>query len=323
VKLLFVGGTSFVGRHAVETAVARGHDVSVFHRGQTNPRLLAGTVMHRTGDRTTGDYSSLDDATSWDAVVDVSAYFPRAVNQLCDAIGERTAHYVHISTISAYDEACLSTAEDSPLHDDLADPTFEGVTAATYGPLKAMCERAALQRFGDTRTAIIRPTFVCGPHDPMDRFTYWVRRMARGGDVAIVAPETPVQIIDARDLGNFTVSCAETAATGALDAVGPFAPLNEFLATITPEGVTAHLVDVGRKALDALDVNLPLVLGEGEPFEFMTRPGARARAAGLTTRSLQETAEATRAWDLERGEPTLRVGLSPDVETRLLAGDWS
>ena len=98
------------------------------------------------------------------------------------------------------------------------------MTDETYGPLKAMCERAGLERFGDDRTAVIRPTYVAGPHDTTDRFTYWARRMARGGDVAIVGPGAPLQIVDARDLGAFIVRCAETGLAGAFDAVGPWAP---------------------------------------------------------------------------------------------------
>ena len=200
-KLLFVGGTSFVGRHAVEAAVAAGHDVTVFHRGRTNDDLLAGSISHRHGDRNAPDYTALADDTRWDAVIDVSAYVPRHVHQLADAVAGRTGHYVHISSISAYDDELITPDEDSPLNADLADPTVEDVTNETYGPLKAMCERAGRQRFGEERTAVIRPTYVAGPHDSTDRFTYWARRMGRGGDVAIVGPGAPLQIVDGRDLG--------------------------------------------------------------------------------------------------------------------------
>ena len=209
-KLLFVGGTSFVGRHAVEAAVAAGHEVTVFHRGRTNDDLLAGSITHRHGDRNAPDYSALADATRWDAVIDVSAYVPRHVHQLADAVAGRTGHYVHISSISAYDDELITPHEDSPLNTDLADPTVEDVTNETYGPLKAMCERAGQQRFGEDRTAVIRPTYVAGPHDSTDRFTYWARRMGRGGDVAIVGPGAPLQIVDGRDLGAFILTCAES-----------------------------------------------------------------------------------------------------------------
>ena len=318
-KVLFVGGTSFVGRHAVEAAVAAGHDVTVFHRGRTNDDLLAGSISHRHGDRNIPDYSSLDDNTTWDAAVDVSAYVPRHVDQLADAVAGRTGHYVHISSISAYDESAIDTSEDSPLNADLVEPTEE-VTGETYGQLKAMCERAGRERFGENRTSVIRPTYVAGPHDSTDRFTYWARRMGRGGDVAIVGSGAPLQIVDARDLGQFIVRCAESQAAGAFDAVGPWAPIEEFLATITPDGVDATFIDVGGAALEAAGVQLPLLSGDSEPSAFLTRPGDRARAAGLTTRPLAETGDATRTWDRERGEPTLKNAPTPEVEAKLLAG---
>jgi 2'-hydroxyisoflavone reductase len=318
-KLLFIGGTSFVGRHAVEAATAAGHDVTVFHRGRTNDDLLGGSISHRHGDRNGPDYAALDDETMWDAVVDVSAYVPRHVEQLADAVAERTGHYVHISSISAYDDSSITTSEDSALCADLPEPTEE-ITGDTYGPLKAMCERAGRRRFGEDRTTVIRPTYVAGPHDSTDRFTYWARRTARGGDIAIVGSGAPLQVVDARDLGAFIVRCAETRTAEAFDAVGPWAPIEEFLATITPSGVDARFVDVGGAALEKAGVRLPLLSAEPEPEAFMTRPGSRARAAGLETRPLADTAAATTAWDVERGEPPLKVGPTPEVEETVLAG---
>jgi 2'-hydroxyisoflavone reductase len=318
-KLLFIGGTSFVGRHAVEAAVAAGHDVTVFHRGRTNDDLLGVSISHRHGDRNGPDYGALDDDTMWDAVVDVSAYVPRHVEQLADAVAGRTGRYVHISSISAYDDSSITTSEDSALCADLTEPTEE-VTGDTYGPLKAMCERAGRRRFGEDRTAVIRPTYVAGPYDSTDRFTYWARRTTRGGDIAIVGSRAPLQVVDARDLGRFIVVCAESGVAGAFDAVGPSAPIEEFLATITPPGVEARFVDVGGAALEKAGVGLPLLSAEPESAAFMTRPGSRARAAGLVTRPLADTGAATRAWDVERGEPPLKVGPTLEVEAELLRG---
>lgn len=316
-RLLFIGGTSFVGRHAVEAAVADGHDVTVFHRGRTNTDLLAGSIDHRHGDRDDPDYASLGD-DEWDAVIDVCAYVPRHVDQLADAVARRTAHYVHISSISAYGEEGLTTDESSPLAPDLADPSAEAITNDTYGPLKAMCERAALAAFGSEATSIIRPTFVAGPHDTTDRFTYWARRMARDGDVAVVSPQAPLQLIDARDLGTFIVGCATGRRSGSFDAVGPWAPLAELLASIAPSGVDHRLVEVPAEALEAADTQLPLISADPPPAALMTRPGTAASAAGLSTRPLVETAESTRDWDEKRGSPPLKVGPAPEVEAALV-----
>lgn len=316
-RLLVIGGTSFVGRHAVEAAVEQGHDVTVFHRGRTNADLLAGRVEHRTGDRNTPDYSSLDGDETWDAVLDVCAYVPRHVHQLADSLGSRAGHYVHVSSISAYDDEAITADEDSPLAADLADPSREDVTNETYGPLKAMCERASLSRFGEGRTAIVRPTYVAGPFDPTDRFTYWARRVAAGGDIAVLDTTTPLQFVDARDLGQFMVGLAANAVAGSFDGVGPHAPVTDLLAEITPPGVEMRFVPVPEERLEAAGITLPLVSTEADAF--MARPGTRARAAGLVTRPAAETGDATRAWDDERGHPTLKVGPSADQEQALLA----
>ena len=135
----------------------------------------------------------------------------------------------------------------------------------------------------------------------------------------MVGAGAPLQVVDARDLGQFIVVCAESGVAGAFDAVGPWAPIEEFLATITPNGVEARFVDVGAAALEKTEVRLPLMSADPERTAFMTRPGPRAKAAGLVTRSLADTAAATRAWDVERGEPPLKVGPTADVEATLLA----
>lgn len=313
-RLLFIGGTSFVGRHAVQRAVDEGDEVTVFHRGRTNPGLLADRIEHRLGDRDTGEYASIDGGERWDAVIDVCAYVPRHVHQLAGVLGGRCGHYVHVSSVSAYDPARATVYEDAPLHDDPAAET-EDVTVF-YGPLKAACERAATARFGNV--AVVRPAYVCGPHDPEDSFTYWARRMAQGGDVVVRDASAPMQIIDVRDLGAFLVRCAATGAVGAFDGVGPFAPTASMLAEITPSGVTARLVEVGSAALSAAAITLPMMLDDPHDAIISSRPGRLARSAGLTTRTAAETANATRQWDDERGRPPLTKGPTREQEAALL-----
>jgi 2'-hydroxyisoflavone reductase len=313
-RLLFIGGTSFVGRHAVELAVEEGHDVTVFHRGRTNPDLLAGRVDHRLGDRETGDYRSIDVHESWDAVIDVCAYVPRHVHQLADVIGSRAGQYVQVSSVSAYDPTRATVYEDSPLYDEPAAGTED--VSAFYGPLKAACERAATARFGDV--AVVRPAYVCGPHDPEDSFTYWVRRVTEGGDIVVRDASTPMQIIDVRDLGAFVVRCAATCAIGAFDGVGPFASTASLLAEITPSGVMTRLVEVDATTLSAAGITLPMMVDDPNDAIISSRVGRLARAAGLTTRSAAETADATRRWDDERGRPPLTKGPTREQEAALV-----
>ena len=195
-RILVIGGTQFVGRHAVESLLAAGDEVTLFHRGRTNPGLFP-DAEHRMGDRDR-DLSALDEG-EWDATVDPSAYVPRQVRTLAAALGGRGGRYVHVSSISAYagaDRPWLT--EDVPLA-TLDDPTIETVTGETYGPLKAACELAAHQYFGED-LSIVRPTYVAGPYDHTGRFTWWVERIARGGRVLAPGPaDNPFQVIDARD----------------------------------------------------------------------------------------------------------------------------
>lgn len=316
-RFLVIGGTQFVGRHAVEAAVAVGHDVTLFHRGRTNPGLFP-DLDQRHGDRSTGDYASLATDEHWDAVIDVCAYVPRHVRELADVLDGRGGHYVHISSISAYDDKALTPFEDSLLCADLADPSVEEVTDETYGPLKAMCERASRERFGEAGTAVVRPTFVAGPHDHTDRFTYWVRRMERGGRVAVMRPEAPLQFVDARDLGAFIAICAATRASGSFDGVGPTGSLRNVLAALAPPDVDYELVDIGAVA-DAHGIALPMISGESDADDFMARPGTQARANGLVARSIADTASAIRAWDDERGAPVLQVGPTSQDEAAAVA----
>jgi 2'-hydroxyisoflavone reductase len=313
-RVLFIGGTSFVGRHAVESAVAAAHQVTVFHRGLTNRGLLDGQVGHRFGDRRVGDYRSLDGREVWDAVIDVSAYVPRHVHQLADVLAGRVGRYVQVSSVSAYDPPRATVHEDAPLHPD--PPAAVEDAAAVYGPLKAACERAGWSRFGEI--AVIRPAYVCGPYDPEDSFTYWARRMADGGDVVVRDASAPMQIIDVRDLAAFLVRCAATAAVGAFDGVGPFAATGSLLAEITPPNVRFALVEVDAASLAAAGVTLPMMLDDPHDDIISSRPGTLARAAGLTTRSAAETADATRRWDDERGRPALSKGPTREQEAKLI-----
>jgi 2'-hydroxyisoflavone reductase len=162
---------------------------------------------------------------------------------------------------------------------------------------------------------------VVGPHDSTDRFTYWVRRMARGGRVAVVDPQAPAQVVDARDLGAFLLTCAAHRVTGMMDAVGPWAPFADMLAQVTPPDRSATQVPVSRAGLEQAAVTLPL-LNQG-PAALMSRPGTRAVAAGLHTRSLRETAADTLAWDRGRGSPPLRVGPTAAQEHALLQASSS
>jgi nucleoside-diphosphate-sugar epimerase len=218
VKILFLGGTQFVGRHMAAHAVERGHEVTLFTRGKTNPGVIAGAEeIH--GDRDGG----LDGLAGlgFDRVVDVSGYVPRVVRQSAELLVGATDHYTFVSTVSVYgDLSSPGINEDAPLG-TLPDETIEDITGETYGPLKVLCENAVHETYGD-RCTIVRPGFVVGPLDYTDRFSYWCTRASRGGDMlAPDDPHRPIQFVDARDLASFTVGLTERPTHGYFNATGP------------------------------------------------------------------------------------------------------
>ncbi len=315
-RLLVLGGTSFVGRHLVEAALADGHEMTLFNRGRTNPDLFA-EAEHRHGDRSVGDYTSLAGG-AWDATVDVTADLPRQVDEALDALHGRQGHYVLVSSVSAYDPTIATTDEGSPRYAPPA-PQTETVDPETYGPLKAACERHAEHRLGKAGVAVVRPTYVAGPHDPTDRFTYWARLMEAGGRVPVAWPDEPVQVIDVRDLAAFLLRLAAAQTAGVFDAVGPFGALRQLLHDMAAPEKPYDLVDV-TASMDPGSVAFPLVQGDPADRPLMTRTGDRALAAGLRVRPLRETARDTAAWDEQRGRPDLRVGPDQTARAALLTG---
>ena len=201
-RLLVLGGTKFLGRAIVEEALARGHEVTTFTRGVTNPELFPEAERLR-GDRD-GDLSALE-GRAWDAVIDTSGYVPRIVRASAEALRD-SGFYVFVSSISVYAELPPGYDEASPV-EELEDPETEDVRAH-YGALKAACERVVDDVFGE-RAANLRFGLIVGPHDPTDRFTYWPDRVARGGEMlAPGAPDRAWQFVDVRDGAAFALDVA-------------------------------------------------------------------------------------------------------------------
>ncbi len=321
-NLLVLGGTVFLGRHVVGAALARGHQVTLFNRGRHNPHLFPDVEKLR-GDRD-GDLAALH-GRRFDAVIDLCGYRPEQVLATAKALRDAVDHTTFISSISVYRGFSPGRAfdEDAPL--------AEGSDG--YGALKARCEEA-LEAELPGGVACVRPGLIVGPHDPTDRFTYWPRRVARGGEVlAPGRPQRPVQFIDARDLADWCVDLAEQRRPGVFNAVG------------SPSTLTmAHLLEACRAvagsdarftwiADDEL-VNarvepwteLPLWIPEKDPAfgAMMLGQNRRAVAAGLSFRPLADTIRATLEWESREGgshaETPARVAtLTPAREAELLA----
>lgn len=228
--ILILGGTGLTGPYQVRYALARGHKVTVFNRGRHNDRLPPG-VVERVGDRNLHQVDALR-GKSWDVVIDNPTTVPFWVRDVGQVLRGHTKQYVFISTISVYDTKGRATIdESSPLLEYSGDPmsvTIQDVVKnpeTLYGQMKAASEREARKWFGD-ETTIIRPTLIVGPGDDTFRFTYWPYRIAKGGE--ILAPgdgADHVQIIDARDLAEWTIRLAENDSVGTFNAAGPASSL--------------------------------------------------------------------------------------------------
>lgn len=318
--LLVLGGSKFLGRHIVDAALVAGQEVTLFNRGITNPDLFR-DVEHITGDRD-GDLVGLE-GRSFDAVIDTSGYLPRHVRATAQMLRDAATNYCFISSISVY-----ASFSEQGLHEDaptavLEDPESEDIKE-DYGALKALCEDEVHEAFEDA-TLIVRPGLIVGPHDPTNRFTYWVTRLAEGGDVLAPGPEErPVQVIDARDLATWIVTELEDELSGTFNATGPEEPLafDEMLAACgTAVGTQAHLewmdepflVDQGVKAWFELPVWLPAGW-DG----MLTVDNSKAVEAGLKFRPLDDTARDTYEWvrslDVSPGD----AGLDRSREAELL-----
>lgn len=319
-KLLMLGGTVFLGRHLVELAVSRGHDVTLFTRGLHHPELFPAARKLR-GDRD-GGLEALRGGR-WDAVIDTSGYVPRLVRDSAALLADAAAQYVFVSSIAVYADQWQPGVDEDAAVGTLPDETVEEKTGRTYGPLKALCERA-IPRALPGRALIIRPGLIVGPHDPTDRFTYWPARVARGGEVlAPGRPERQVQLIDVRDLAQWMLQMVEGGRTGTYNAVGPAEVLTmqELLHTCrmvteSQAGFTwvseEFLQEEGAVPYTEIPLWMP---GRGDAVNC-----TRAVCAGLTFRPLEDTIRDTLAWDAARPAAVERIrGLKPAREQALLA----
>lgn len=324
-RILILGGTGFVGPALVQAARARGHVITLFNRGKTNPTLFA-DVETILGDRRT-DIDRLR-GRDWDAVIDTWVNLPRTVRTAAELLRDHVGHYLFLSTISVYQLGRDPIDEGSPVL-RLADEKSEKFDLTTYGPLKALAERAAEEAMPGRATAV-RAGVIVGPGDPSDRFIYWPLRLARGGEVlAPGAPGDRMTFIDHRDLADWMILAVEQRLTGVYNVVGPEQPeLGAVLdACTTGVGGEARLTWVDSRWLEAQGAggweDFPLaVRRDSEEAGFARVSAARAIATGLRFRSPAVTARDSLAWwnalpAERRNRP--RPGLRPEREAELLA----
>lgn len=323
-RILIIGGTKFAGRHLVEAALGRNHEVTLFNRGKTDPGLFP-QVETILGDREK-DVDKLK-GRIWDAVIDVVGYLPRLVRLSAETLKDSVSQYVFISSISVYEDVSKVGVDESAPVAKIQNETTEEITGETYGPLKALCEQVVQSIYGE-RALIIRPGLIVGPHDPTDRFTYWPVRVARGGEVlAPHKPDAPIHIVDARDLAEFIIKLVEEHAFGVYNATGPNYELTIGRLLDVCKQVSSSDANFKWASLEFLNQNnvqpwsdMPVwVPDEGETEGFARIDVSKAIRAGLKFRPLEETVRDTLAWaKLRPADHEWRAGLKPEREQELL-----
>jgi 2'-hydroxyisoflavone reductase len=330
-RVLILGGTQFVGVHLTQMARQRGHVVTLFHRGQTNPDWFP-EIERLKGDRD-GGLESLRGRT-WDAVIDTSAYIPRHARITSELLAPCIRRYLFVSTILVYADFVRPNDEDSVLA-ALPDRDVEHVDLNTYGPLKVACERVLHEVIGE-RLTVVRPGYIAGPYDHTDRFTYWPARAARGGDmIAPGTPDNPMQIIDVRDMARFVLDALENDLSGTFNLVRP--------PGLTIGRVIDASVEVARSlagpstalrpiwiAADFLGRYTSVSIGAndfplwhpptGSLAGFAQVSAVKALKAGLAITPIGTTVHDCLSWHLARpGHPCPQAGISPDREQEILA----
>ena len=334
-KILILGGTRFLGRFIAERAMQNGHEVTLFNRGQSGPELFP-EAEKLIGDRK-GDLEALR-GRSWDAVIDPSGYLPWSVAESAELLAEAAEHYTFISSASVYDHLEQPDIDENHSVGKLSTERIEELKklepqqaiAENYGELKYHCEQE-VERVFQGRSLIIRPGLIVGPYDFTDRFSYWINRIAIGGEV--LAPgrrDKRIQFIDVRDLAEWIIRMVESKANGIYNATGPETGLTmeEFLHKCKETiGNKVDLVWVEEKFLLGHEVDgwtdMPLWIPDSMNMPgFLTVNIQKAMDAGLNFRPLAETIRDTLDWEASRTVTERKAGLDPDKEKAVL-NDWN
>lgn len=181
-KVLVIGGTSFIGRLLVDELVKGGQDVSILHRKPKHD--LGRRVENIMADR--NDADAVKEALStrrFDVVFDNAYDWERGttaaqVEATVRAAGDRITRYLFMSSVAAYGDG-LNHKESDPLAPDYHnDP---------YVRHKATTERLLFRMHSQTGLPVVtfRPPFVYGPNNPFYREQFFWDRLRAGRPVVI------------------------------------------------------------------------------------------------------------------------------------------
>ncbi len=287
-RLLVLGGGRFVGRTAVLEGLARGWEVTTLNRGRgwshPDARRLIGDRLEA------GALAPLADGT-WDIVLDTWAGTPRAVRESARTLAERTRHYAYISSCSVYEPPFAMGADETAQTVAASPDADEG----DYAECKRGAELAVLEAFGD-RALLARAGMILGPYEDVGRLTWWLRRIAAGGEIlAPGPPELPLQYVDARDLTTFVLDAALAGHQGPFNVVsrrGHTTMHGMLEACVAAAGAAGtRLTWLDADAIETAGIEawteLPMWLAPGEFEGMLGFDVERAHRAGLRCRTVR------------------------------------
>jgi 2'-hydroxyisoflavone reductase len=328
-RILILGGTGFSGPHLVERALARGHSVTTFSRGRTDPPVHAQAfrdVQQLIGDRAS-DLSALGTGT-WDAVIDNSGFRESWTRQSAELLRDRVERYVYTSSTGVYYPYLGADIREETVPEFTVPAGITDVQRAEreYGVMKALSEIAARDVFGEARTLVVRPTYIMGPGDPSDRVTYWPVRLARGGDVMLPGlPNDPVQYIDVRDLSAWVIRMIEEGASGTYNAAGPASAtsVQQFVHGVHAAFSTAvtfvPIDDYEFLTQNGVPDAIPWIMPVGDNYGSARVNNERAIARGLTFTPLADSMRDLYEWWLTDAVPEARRAALTTAPASLMA----
>jgi len=331
--ILVLGGTSFLGPAVVRAAVIGGHEVTLFNRGITNPELfpfLEKLRGLRSPTVSEENWTALG-ARRWDAIIDVWPSDPALAESAARHLGDRTDHYIYVSSIATYDPggfARPNLTEDAALNrwDSSVQPYSRG---------KSESERR-LQALVGRKLTVVRPGAIKGDRDDTPDLLAWLRRSQDGGrHIGPGSGDDHVQIVDVRDVAAFLILALERPLYGAFNLTGSAVTFRQFVESCSAvvrsraEYVWVPRDFLHEEGLDPAPFNdpkSPSYLGkfpfwhpESERAGFYQISSQKALDAGWGRRPFVETAEdylwsidatgSAREWTDE---------LRPEVEARVL-----
>ena len=305
-KILILGGTSFLGPHQIASAINRGHSISTFTRGKTKPSIhkdLFDEVEQLIGDR--NDNLTALENRKWDVVIDNSGRNVEWVKQSAALLKDNCGLYLYTSSTGVYFPYLESDyKEDGEVVLTLPEEVGEDEKLEyEYGIMKANSELEVAKQFGADRTIVVRPTYMIGPADKTNRFIHWPIRLSKGGETLIPGREDdPVQYIDVRDVAEWMIRLAEEKNTGTYNAVGPknmqgmHAFAEEAKNTFDVETTFVKIDDYDFLKANKVYYIVPWIMPTGTNKNSARISNDKAKKNGLTFRPLVESIKDTHDW---------------------------